>query len=223
MTDLASTTISGINSLPAGAVPGSTVRALVTWTENEIDQLLRQLDEAEREATATEREAERLSGPSPVPAPVAGPVPAPVVGPVSGPMADPVPAPEPAGWGHPEIGMTTGSVQPGLSSPSHPGAEPAPAYRPSPSTGPPRTTVVVRPRASDPTALAGVTPPGSPAMAGYAFPVDTSPVPAPGAVLYQPEGAPSHRPRRSGWFRTHLMMKAGVALVLVGLLLLKFG
>lgn len=218
MTDLAPTTISAIDSLPAGAVPGPTVRALVTWTESEIDQLLRQLDEAEQEATAAEREAERLSGT----APAAAPVPAPVAG--------PVPAPEPAGWGHPEIGwghpeigMTTGSVQPGLSSPSHPGAEPAPAYRPSPSTGPPRTTVVVRPRASDPTALAGVTPPGSPAMAGYAFPVDTSPVPAPGAVLYQPEGAPSHRPRRSGWFRTHLMMKAGVALVLVGLLLLKFG
>jgi hypothetical protein len=40
---------------------------------------------------------------------------------------------------------------------------------------------------------------------------------------YHPEDGASHRRRRSGWFRTHLMMKAGVALVLVGLLLVKFG
>lgn len=214
MTDLAHPALGGLEGLPPGAVPGATVRSLVTWTESEIDLLLRQLDEAEREAAEAEREADRLAaslsgtGPAliPTPVPASAPTPAPAPIPVSG-WEPTISAPPPGGAlaGVPEATPTPAPVAPA----GRDSYAPVPPLPASPPSSAPRTTVVVRPSAGG-------------AAAGSA------PAASAGPAIYDPNaasraGAGSHRRSRSGWFRTHLMMKAGVALVLVGLLLLKFG
>jgi hypothetical protein len=220
VTDLAHPALGGLDGLPPGAVPGATVRSLVTWTEGEIDLLLRQLDEAEREAGEAEREADQLAVSLSVPAPDFIPTPASAPTPIPAPAPTPAPAPIPmSDWktttsapvpGGAFAGVPEATPTPAAMAPSgRDGYAPVPPLPASPPSSAPRTTVVVRPSAGG--------------VAG-----GSSPAASVGPAIYDPDsasrsGAGSHRRSRSGWFRTHLMMKAGVALVLVGLLLLKFG
>jgi len=218
MTDLARPVLGAIDALPPGAVPGPTVRALVTWTEGEIDLLRRQLEDAEREAAEAEREADRLSRPllGTPSLSVSTALQTPT------PLQVPVQTPSPAGIGPViDTGIAAVGVPPGPTIPDPKGVA---AHRPSPSAQAPRTTVVVRPRAvGTATPARGIEPAWLPVTATGASTANTTPSGGQDARPYRPARASSHRRTPSGWFRTHLMMKAGVALVLVGLLLVKFG
>jgi len=169
-------------SLPLPAVPGSTVRALVEWTENEIGALLIQLEEAEREAHEAEREADEAERVHRLP----------------------ISKPVPSGRGRqPAEQRTMNTVVPEqeLSRPTPTGTDQRIAVEPDAYHVVPRTTVVVRPSLVNGQTIA---------------------IQATGGPEHR-SGPPSHRRQRSMHVEANWRMKAGVALVLVGILLLKFG
>ncbi len=186
-------------------IPGDVVRDLVARKEQEIEALLGELDEALREAD----EAERLAGDHPA---VAS---APVVD-----HHDPAPASAPVDAPSEEAKATgpSGPVTARVSTSTHGGNAAVLPVTDAPLPSPPRTTVDNRPR----TTVDNRPPATQTAVTPSAAVATTAPSSA-GSSTATATPAPA---RADGWaerFRSHLMFKAGVALTLVALIILKFG
>ena len=186
-------------------IPGEVVRDLVERKEREIEALLRELDQALREAD----EAEGFAG-------VAGPDERAPHGDGGEPMPDPGPPP-----------AASRSVAARVSSSSNAGNAavlPAPAPR-----GPARTTVDDRPRTTvdgrsrTPPVEPGTTVTQAAGPAGTGPGTTDSQGAAPGDTVPAVRSTGARPDSWSERFRSHLMFKAGVALTLVALILLKFG
>ncbi|MGO8870969.1 MAG: hypothetical protein ACLQPH_06110 [Acidimicrobiales bacterium] len=208
--------VDALGTDPPDVIPGDVVRELVARKEHEVDALLRELEDARREADEAElrlSEHPAMTGAEP-----SRTTALPVAGPVAGPTAEPPAAAVPddgvrgngATGGSPasrpgtlatiQTNAATGAVV-------APGEVPSAAPTPAPMSRP-RTTVDTRAR--NPVPPAGVSPAVAPAL-------------PPRTPRHRRTSAPDDRGGRVEWFRAHLMFKAGIAFTVVALLLLKFG
>ena len=211
MTDLANRSGFTLPGHPDAPLPGPVVRDLVAWTEQDISAMERELDAALREAEVQELRLSRHPAAHLV-APPGAPEPVPVwqaIGSSTSVVADQAVLPDqwapvdgPSAFSPPPL-PPTASLPDG---PSH-----SEGNRLPPGVAP-RTTVVRR----DP-------PPTAPEMVGLEAadePVDPTyslPPVTRREILHG---------RRRSWadrFKGHWMMKAGMAIALLGLVLLKLG
>jgi hypothetical protein len=235
MTDLALRSDEGMNIGSADTVPGEVVRKLVAWSEREIDRLSKELELALMEAEAAERQVAQqpaaadlgaAAGHPPMPAGStgAGVQPAPVgVNPGTAGQLAPV-GPHAGAGGQPWlVGLDTGAnqqpspmditqvvpVTPAAPAPEE--AQPPPAARRSATGTAARTTVV---RRDSPATQAT-----EPDLAEGASSEDDQVSPTRSEMVRRP----GRRTSLGGRLRDHWMMVAGIAVTLVGLVLLLLG